>query len=126
MDRDDFRLWASYAVYMALGFWIHMTIVFVVAAHALIFAIMWLRSERNPAPLASAAVAFILCGTATLQLYALSLPEFLRTGLSEVSPPSEWINPLWVVGGEFAQPARGIRRNCSGAMRRSGGCRGLA
>jgi len=26
MDRDDFRLWASYAVCMALGFWIHMTI----------------------------------------------------------------------------------------------------
>src|SRR5262252_2989241 len=42
MDRDDFRLWASYAVCMALGFWIHMTILFVVAAHALIFAIVWL------------------------------------------------------------------------------------
>ena len=97
MDRDDFRLWTAYVVCIALGFWVHMTILFVVATHALIFAITWLRSERNLGPLGRAAAAFVLCGTATLQLYALSLPEFLCTGLSEVSPPSEWINPLWVV-----------------------------
>ncbi|HLH42667.1 MAG TPA: glycosyltransferase family 39 protein [Bryobacteraceae bacterium] len=96
MDRDDFRLWTAYVICVALGFWIHMTILFVAATHAVIFLLAWLRSKREPGPLARAAGAFILCGTATLQLYALSLPEFLRTGLSEVSPPSEWINPLWV------------------------------
>jgi hypothetical protein len=70
---------------------------FVTGTHALIFLIVWLRSDRRPAHLANALTAFLLCGTLTLQVYALSLPEFLRTGLSEFSPPSEWTNPLWVV-----------------------------
>jgi hypothetical protein len=77
--------------------WIHMTMLFVAAAQALIFFVVWLRSGRQPERLRRAAAAFLLCGTLTLQVYALSLPEFLRTGLSEFSPPSEWTNPLWIV-----------------------------
>jgi hypothetical protein len=97
MERQTRRSWLVYAVSIALGMWIHMTMLFVTGTHALIFLIVWLRSERRPAHLANAVGAFLLCGTFTLQLYALSLPEFLRTGLSEFSPPSEWTNPLWVV-----------------------------
>ncbi|HEY7333267.1 MAG TPA: glycosyltransferase family 39 protein [Bryobacteraceae bacterium] len=97
MERDTVRFWTAYAACMALGFWIHMTMLFVLAAHVLIFLVVWWRSGRGVAKLARAAAAFALCFTVTLQLYALSLPEFMRTGLSEVSPPSEWINPLWVV-----------------------------
>jgi 4-amino-4-deoxy-L-arabinose transferase-like glycosyltransferase len=97
IERDNVRLWTSYIACMALGFWIHMTMLFVLAAHVLIFLVVWLRSGRGRTKLARAAAAFALCLTVTLQLYALSLPEFMRTGLSEVSPPSEWINPLWVV-----------------------------
>lgn len=97
MDRDSWRTWLLYAVAVALGMWIHMTMVFVMGTHALIFLVVWLRSGRRSAPLAMAAAAFALCVTFTLQLYALALPEFLRTGASEFSPPSEWINPLWVV-----------------------------
>ena len=97
MDRNSWGPWLGYSVSIALGMWIHMTIVFVAATHALIFFLVWLRSGRDPARLGRAAAAYILCGTFTLQLFALSLPEFLRTGLAEVSPPSEWTNPLWVV-----------------------------
>jgi len=97
MERQTRGSWLLYSVSIALGMWIHMTMLFVTGTHALIFLIVWLRSERRPAHLANAAGAFLLCGTLTLQLYALSLPEFLRTGLSEFSPPSEWTNPLWVV-----------------------------
>src|SRR5262249_13642040 len=42
-------------------------------------------------------VAWLLCGSVTLQLYALSAPEFLGTALHEVSVPSEWTNPWWVL-----------------------------
>jgi hypothetical protein len=70
---------------------------FVVATHAAIFAILSLRSGRRPASLGKAAAAFALCGTLALQLYALSLPEFIRTAAAEVSPDSEWTNPLWVL-----------------------------
>lgn len=97
MDRNSWGPWMGYSVSIALGMWIHMTIVFVAATHALIFLLVWFRSGRDPARLGRAAAAYILCGTFTLQLFALSLPEFLRTGLAEVSPPSEWTNPLWVV-----------------------------
>ena len=97
MDRDTWPTWIAYAVSVALGLWIHMTMLFVLASHALIFLGVWMKSNREPAKLARAAVAFALCGTITLQIYALSLPEFLRTAAGEVSPPSEWTNPLWVV-----------------------------
>ena len=110
MDRDQPRLWAGYTTSVALGLWIHMTMVFVLAVHALIFFIVWFRSGKDIARMGRAVAAFVLCGTVTLQLYALSLPEFLRTGLSEVSPPSEWINPLWVV----AESLRSLRVGFAG------------
>jgi mannosyltransferase len=97
MERQTRGAWLAYSVSIALGMWVHMTMLFVTGTHALIFLMLWLRSERRPAHLANAVGAFLLCGTLTLQVYALSLPEFLRTGLSEFSPPSEWTNPLWVV-----------------------------
>jgi hypothetical protein len=97
MDRDTWGAWLGYTVSIVLGMWIHMTIVFVAATHALIFLAAWLRSGREPERLGRAAAAYLLCGTLTLQLFALSLPQFLRTGLSEISPPSEWTNPLWVI-----------------------------
>ena len=97
MDRDSWGTWMLYTVSIVLGMWIHMTIVFVAATQAAIFFVVWLRRGRDPGRLGRAAAAYVLCGTLTLQLFALSLPEFLRTGFSEVSPPSEWTNPLWVI-----------------------------
>jgi mannosyltransferase len=97
MDRDDWRTWTGYAASVALGLWIHMTMLFVVGAHFLIFLAVWLRSGREPARLKRAAAAFLLCGTLTLQVYALALPEFFRSAVSEISMPSEWTNPLWMI-----------------------------
>jgi mannosyltransferase len=89
--------WLAYALSVALGFWIHMTMVFVAAAHALIWLAVWLRTGRDAGEFRRAAGAYALCGTFILQLHALSLPEFLRTGVGEFSPPSEWTSPWWVV-----------------------------
>jgi hypothetical protein len=97
MDNGRWTTWVSYAVSIALGMWIHMTIVFVAATQALIFLFVWLRSGRDPARFGRAAAAYGLSATLSLQLIALALPEFLRTGVGEVSPPTEWTNPLWVV-----------------------------
>src|SRR4029077_4969670 len=88
MDRDDWRTWLFYAGSVVLGLWIHMTMLFVVAAHVAIFALVWMRTGRQPARLARAAASFALCGTVALQLYALALPEFIRTAAGEVSPDS--------------------------------------
>jgi len=96
-EDDRLRTWLLYAVSVALGFWIHMTMLFVAVAHALIWLVVWLRAGRNLPALARAAAAFALCGTLVLQLHALALPEFFRTAMGEFSPPSEWTNPFWVI-----------------------------
>jgi mannosyltransferase len=111
MDQDRWSMWVGYAVSIALGMWIHMTIVFVAAAHALIFLLVWLSSGRDPKRLGRAAAAYGLATTLSLQLIAIALPEFLRTGIGEVSPPTEWTNPLWVV----RESLRSLRIGFAGA-----------
>jgi mannosyltransferase len=101
MERDDWRTWLFYVGSVVLGLWIHMTMLFVIAAHLAIFAMIWVRAGREPARLARAAASFALCGTVALQLYALALPEFIRTAAGEVSPDSEWTTPMWVVTESF-------------------------
>ncbi len=105
--RDGFGWWLAYATVAALGAWVQMLMVFVVAAHGLLY-LVWLAwpklsqrdgekrnliGKRRWYPI----MAWALCGTLTLQVYALALPEFLHTGLHEVSEPSEWISLWWLV-----------------------------
>jgi mannosyltransferase len=97
LERNAWRLWIGYAAAVALGLWIHMTMLFVMGAHILISAIVWWRSGRDPALLRRAAAGFLLCGILTLQVYALALPEFFRSAIGEISMPSEWTNPLWML-----------------------------
>ena len=93
----------AYAITVALGMWTHLTMVFVPIAHAVLHGIdALLRAGRGDgrrviADSVRPVAAWLLAGSLTLQLYALSLPEFLRTGLHEVSLESEWTNPLWVI-----------------------------
>ncbi|MCH8806866.1 MAG: glycosyltransferase family 39 protein [Planctomycetes bacterium] len=106
-SRRRVSWWVAYAVAIALGAWTHMTMVFVAAAHALTCAacelpgLLGRRTDRAKSEwrggLLPAVAALALAGTLTLQLYALSLPEFLQGALNEQSLPSAWTNPLWVV-----------------------------
>lgn len=96
--------WMAYAVALALGTWIHMTMIFVAAAHAIVLGVAEIARPSNGDAsrslvnrLCLPVVAWVISGSLTLQLYALSLPEFLGSALHEVSRPSEWSNPLWVV-----------------------------
>ncbi len=107
LERREWRWWIGYSLALFAGFWIHMTIAFVALAHALLWAVMRTRprwgvtpghtvnreTEAGWRPLA----AWALAGSLTLQVYALALPEFFRSAIHEVSLPSEWLNPLWVV-----------------------------
>jgi mannosyltransferase len=107
LEKNEWRWWLGYASAVVLGMWIHPTMAFVVAAHALIHLVLLAAPklggkitpgfsvERNAGfrPFA----LWMLSVTVTLQLYALALPEFLAVGLHEESKQSEWTNPLWVV-----------------------------
>jgi hypothetical protein len=103
MEGDQWHTWLTYSVCVALGLWIHMTMLFVAAAHGLIFLIVWLRSDRRLARLGRAAAAFALSATMSLQIYSLALPQFFRA----IAPPpaiyrspvgGAWFsNPVWVI-----------------------------
>lgn len=99
--------WLAYAVISALGAWVQMLMVFVVATHGLLY-LVWLafpklfgrvgeRREIEGRHRWYPILAWLLCGTLTLQVYALALPEFLHTGIHEVSEPSEWVSLWWVI-----------------------------
>ena len=117
--REGWGWRASYALSVVLGLMIHMTMAFVVAAHALLFLILWVRqtvSQKGGPSIPEirtgwkAPITWLLAGTVTLQLYALALPEFVSKALHEVSLPSEWTNALWVV----AESLRNLRFGLSG------------
>ncbi|MEJ7712630.1 MAG: glycosyltransferase family 39 protein [Pyrinomonadaceae bacterium] len=131
--KDSWGWWLGYVAAVSLGMWIHMTMAFVVAAHVLIYLGALIFPFRNSAGVnqrsvkASAleehvkapgiyrllvsraklkpVIAWLLCVSVTLQLYALALPEFIQTGFHEVSLESEWTSPLWVI----AEAVRNLR-----------------
>lgn len=98
LERNAWRWWIGYAVACALGIWAHLTMVFVIAGQGLVWAAFLAgggRLERlnRWKPVG----AWVLGATLTLQLLALSLPQFLREALHESSMNSEWTNPLWAL-----------------------------
>jgi uncharacterized membrane protein len=105
LARNTWGYWISYAVAIALGMWVHMTMAFVVAAHGLLYiAQLALPRVFGNSPESRAVrfswkpmVAWLLCVTITLQLHALALPEFLSSALHQESLPSEWSSPWWII-----------------------------
>jgi hypothetical protein len=116
LDRNSWKWWIGYAIAITAGMLSHMTMVFVVAAHFVIYALMFVRwvTKRtagigfNWMPL----VGFVLSSTLTLQFYALALPEFIGVGLHETSLESEWTNPWWVI----TETLRSLRIGFSGGV----------
>jgi len=116
LERRRWGWWIAYSVAVAAGMWTHLTMVFVVLAHALVYAGTVLILVRKHAVRTHLSwgpfVAMLLAATFTLQLYALALPEFLSAGLHEVSLESEWTSPWWVV----TETIRNLRIGFSGAV----------
>jgi mannosyltransferase len=101
------KWWIIYGVATIAGMLIHMTMAFVVAAHVIAYVIFAAHSKWSNDGQSEVSAerrsgwtpffVWVLSATVTLQLYALSLPEFLTVGLHEESRDSEWTNPLWVI-----------------------------
>ncbi len=116
--RNQWRWWVAYAAACALGIWIHMTMVFVIAAHGLVYLPDLVRGIRERRAAVWMPVgAWVLAGTFALQLLALALPEFLRTAVHEASANSEWTQPFWVI----AESLRSLRMAYAGAAVLLGG-----
>jgi hypothetical protein len=108
LSRNIWRWWILYAGVSALGLWVHMSMVFVVAAHGLVYLALlihsvWLSSSGGGRSLEAGSLwkpvlAWLLCGSLAVQVYALSLPDFFRVALHEgLSSQTEWTKPAWVI-----------------------------
>ena len=107
LEINKWKWWLGYATSIVMGMWVHPTMAFVVAAHGIVYValLIWPGILGSTASAFSPErrvgirpfVAWLMSVTVTLQLYALSLPEFLAVGLHEQSKDSEWTNPIWVV-----------------------------
>lgn len=119
-SRNSWRWWIYYAVVSFCGLWVHLTMAFVLAAHVAVYAVTLLKSRLTRTGGIGYAwrafewkpiVAWLLCGSLTLQAYALALPQFFTGALQEgVTERSEWTNPIWAL----QEMLRGLQIGWSG------------
>ena len=106
LPRGRWGWWIGYAAAVTAGMMVHLTMAFVVAAHGISWLVLvWRTGSGRRAAAGDAGLGsvwmplggMLLAAGVTLQLYALSIPQFLRTGLHEESANAEWTNPLWTL-----------------------------
>ena len=104
-------LWVLYAVSAALGMYIHMTMLFVVAGHFIMYALACVtqRSSAWPQRWNVLLCGFGLAAVLTLQLYALVVPQVLTAFAQAKVLGRPWTQPGWAVL-EFA---RGLQLSLS-------------
>jgi len=99
IDETAPRLWIGYAVASALGVYTHLTMIFVVAGHFVMYLI-WMAARRDQArqqARAALLLGFLPAGLLTVLLHSLVLPQ-MRTGIARtVSYVEAWKNPLWTL-----------------------------
>ncbi len=101
--ENKFYIWIAYAVSMALGMYTHLTSVFILASHFIIYCFRLLKHKRTAEkfhpfiflPL----VSFILTALFTFQLYALILPQVINSLQVQVGGVrvEAWTNPVWAI-----------------------------
>jgi hypothetical protein len=107
LEQGTWRWWLFYTLALVLGMWLYMSMAFVIAAHGVLYLVLVIRPEWGNSEIKvwqqestwyrKPLVAWLLCGSVTLQLYAFSLPEFVQTALHQASLPSEWSSLWWVL-----------------------------
>lgn len=107
------RFWLLYAYAVALGVYTHITMLFVVFGHFVIYlARLYTHcKELWPHRWTSFVLGFCLAGLLTFQLYALILPQVF-SGVREESHVGLWKQPLWTLL-EFV---RGMQVSFSGSV----------
>ncbi len=92
------RLWVAYAVAAAFGVYTHLTMLFVIVAHFVVYVAMLATRRKQPWPHRWAALpGFFLAAILTFELHAPVLPQLLGSALGEVSTVPPWTSPLWAV-----------------------------
>ncbi len=93
------RTWLLYAIVAALGMYTHITMLFVIIGHFIIYIISLFRSPKETwsGRWVGGILGFGLTGFFTFLLYALVLPRMLNNVVSEKSTVTAWNNPFWTI-----------------------------
>lgn len=99
LNDDKPRLWLFYALSASLGIFTHLTMIFIVLAHFIIYLseLIFRRKKIWPLRWSGFFIGFFFTCFLTLQLYALVLPQIFSGTIEEgiKSAVTEWKNPLW-------------------------------
>lgn len=100
----------AYALCMALSVYVHLTALFVVAGHGVLWLALLARGRgRGPARWAPA-IGFAFTALIALVLYALVLPQFSHTTSEPImaGQETEWNRPSWFWTETLSGVARGL------------------
>src|SRR5262249_7119800 len=110
------ELWLLYAVAAALGVYMHMTMLFVITGHFIIYLIEVSIRRKGICPdrWSGLFLGFCLAGVLTLLLYALVIPQLFHGTVWEgarLTIPA-WKNPFWT----FVELVKGIETGFAAPM----------
>lgn len=112
------QTWLLYAISVALGLYIHVTMAFVIISHFLIF--LWGLATRRRTTWTHSLQAFSLgfgfAGLLSFQLYALVLPQVVGGMGREASVVEAWKNPIWTI----LELLKGMQISFAGSVMASG------
>jgi hypothetical protein len=101
----------GYGLCMALAIYVHLSGLFAVVGHGLVWSVLALRARRRKRVLWwSPAPAFVFTALFTMTCYALVLPQFVGTVGEPVMAghASVWDRPMWLVTETLGGLARGL------------------
>ncbi|MCP4358098.1 MAG: hypothetical protein GY796_08810 [Chloroflexi bacterium] len=122
LDKSCTKLWLLYALTAALGMYTHMTMMFVIFSHGVIYLVtLFRRRKQTWEQWWYGGIGLGLAGFFVYLFYSPVLPQLLPTMSATESVVAEWRNPLWTL----VELVKGIMLNFSGGTAVIGGLVGL-
>lgn len=113
LRENTVKWWCWYAVAAAAGVFVHVTMVFVIASHFLIYSVRLMSSKnwRHSMAWRGMLYGFVMGGLLTFQLHALVMPQILGQ-IGQKTNVQAWNNPFWTV----IEMVRGIQVGVKGGL----------
>jgi len=98
LNEEHPQLWLFYAIVAALGAYTHISMVFIVMGHFVIYVFSFIvRGNKSRRARWIPIMGFCFAALLTLQLYSLVLPQMFGETIGHGRIVSVWKNPLWTL-----------------------------